>query len=42
MAYVASCGGTRHVFADLRQLLACASPSRSGDQLAGLAAGSEA
>ena len=29
-------------FADLRQLLACASPARSGDALAGLAAGSEA
>lgn len=42
MAYAASCGGTRYVFADLRRLLACASPLRSGDQLAGLAAGSSA
>src|SRR3978361_1143143 len=34
--------GTRHVFSDLRSLLACASPARSGDQLAGLAAASAA
>ena len=31
-------GGTRHNFPDLRALLACASPQRSGDVLAGLAA----
>lgn len=30
--------GTVHHFADLRRLLACASPLRSGDQLAGIAA----
>ena len=34
-------GGERHVFADLRTLLACASPRRSGDELAGLAASSD-
>ena len=34
--------GTRHVFSDLRSLLACASPARSGDQLAGIAAASAA
>ncbi len=33
-------GLERHHFADLRALLACASPPRSGDELAGLAAGS--
>ena len=32
--------GTRHVFEDLRTLLACATPERSGDRLAGVAAGS--
>jgi len=32
--------GTRYVFPDLRTLLARASPLRSGDQLAGIAAGS--
>lgn len=31
-------GGTRHVFTDLKALLAAASPHRSGDALAGLAA----
>lgn len=31
-------GLERHHFADLRALLACASPARSGDELAGLAA----
>lgn len=31
-------GGTRHGFADLKAVLACASPPRSGDQIAGLAA----
>ncbi len=34
--------GERHRFADLRAVLAAASPLRSGDQLAGLAAGSAA
>jgi ethanolamine ammonia-lyase large subunit len=38
MAYVSSLGFTRHHFADLRALLAAASPLRSGDVLAGLAA----
>ena len=33
-------GGTRHSFPDLRSLLARASPARSGDMLAGVAAGS--
>ncbi|MFN4278536.1 MAG: ethanolamine ammonia-lyase subunit EutB [Ferrovibrio sp.] len=37
-SYAASLNGTRHVFADLKTLLACASPLRSGDQLAGIAA----
>ena len=32
--------GTRHVFEDLRTLLACATPERSGDRLAGIGAGS--
>ena len=32
--------GTRHVFDDLRTLLACATPERSGDRLAGIGAGS--
>ncbi|EFH12642.1 ethanolamine ammonia-lyase subunit EutB [Pseudoroseomonas cervicalis] len=35
-------GGERHVFADLATLLARASPRRSGDELAGLAAESDA
>jgi len=39
--YAATLGGERHVFPDLRALLACASPRRSGDELAGLAADSE-
>jgi ethanolamine ammonia-lyase large subunit len=34
--------GESHVFADLKALLACASPRRSGDELAGLGASSEA
>lgn len=34
-------GGERWHFADLRTLLACATPARSGDQLAGVAASSE-
>lgn len=33
-------GSREHVFADLRELLACASPARSGDELAGIAADS--
>ena len=33
--------GTRHVFADLKAVLAAASPRRSGDELAGLAAASD-
>lgn len=36
--YGATIGGTRHTFPDLRSLLARASPLRSGDQLAGVAA----
>ncbi len=35
-------GGTRYVFADLRSLLARATPLRSGDALAGVAAGTAA
>ncbi len=35
-------GGETHAFADLKTLLACASPRRSGDELAGLAASSDA
>ncbi|WP_439597455.1 ethanolamine ammonia-lyase subunit EutB [Falsiroseomonas sp.] len=42
MGFSAVVGGTRHVFADLRQLLACATPFRSGDALAGIAAESAA
>ncbi len=42
MGFSATVGSTRHVFADLRQLLACATPFRSGDALAGLAAESAA
>lgn len=34
--------GTRHRFRDMKHLLACASPQRSGDALAGLCAQSEA
>jgi ethanolamine ammonia-lyase large subunit len=36
--YAATVGGTRYGFADLRRLLAKASPARSGDRLAGIAA----
>lgn len=39
---IALAGGERHRFPDLRTLLAAASPRRSGDELAGLAAGSDA
>ncbi|RZT31897.1 ethanolamine ammonia-lyase subunit EutB [Cupriavidus agavae] len=41
MAFAHTVGARRHVFADLRTLLARASPARSGDALAGLAADSE-
>jgi ethanolamine ammonia-lyase large subunit len=40
--YVTSFGGETYRFDDLKQVLACASPRRSGDELAGLAAGSDA
>ncbi len=42
MPYVHSLGGTAYVFPDLRTLLARATPHRSGDALAGLAAASAA
>ncbi|KQP29486.1 MULTISPECIES: ethanolamine ammonia-lyase subunit EutB [unclassified Methylobacterium] len=42
MAYRCDLGGERHTFADLKQVLAAASPLRSGDELAGLAATSDA
>jgi len=42
MAFAHTIGGTRHVFADLRTLLARATPFRSGDALAGVAAASAA
>jgi ethanolamine ammonia-lyase large subunit len=42
LAYAHTIGGTRHIFADLRTLLARATPFRSGDALAGLAAQSAA
>ena len=38
MGFQASVGALSYGFADLRELLAKASPARSGDQLAGLAA----
>jgi ethanolamine ammonia-lyase large subunit len=40
MRYQCDLSGTRFDFADLRQLLAVASPARSGDELAGLGAAS--
>ena len=40
--YVSAFHGERHRFADLRAVLAAASPRRSGDELAGLAATSDA
>jgi len=40
MAYRHAIDATSHVFADLRDLLAKATPARSGDRLAGIAAGS--
>uniref|UniRef100_UPI001F0229A3 ethanolamine ammonia-lyase subunit EutB n=1 Tax=Falsiroseomonas oryziterrae TaxID=2911368 RepID=UPI001F0229A3 len=42
MAFAHSIGGTRHVFDDLRTLMARATPFRSGDALAGVAAASAA
>src|SRR5215467_13916704 len=39
--YSATIASSRYVFGDLKTLLAKASPPRSGDQLAGLAAASE-
>ncbi|MBB3997963.1 ethanolamine ammonia-lyase subunit EutB [Aureimonas pseudogalii] len=42
MGYHWDLGGTRYGFADLKRLLAAASPRRSGDELAGLAATSDA
>ncbi|MBS0961000.1 MULTISPECIES: ethanolamine ammonia-lyase subunit EutB [Acetobacter] len=42
MGYGYTIGGEHYVFADLKTLLAKASPLRSGDQLAGLAASSDA
>ena len=42
MGFAHTVGGTRHVFEDLRTLLACATPARSGDALAGVAARSAA
>ena len=41
MTYRQDLGGTRYVFDDLKSLLACASPERSGDRLAGISASSE-
>jgi ethanolamine ammonia-lyase large subunit len=40
MSHSATVGGERFAFADLRELMAKATPLRSGDQLAGLAAAS--
>src|ERR1700761_7150792 len=40
MAYRHTIGATSYVFADLRELMAKASPPRSGDRLAGVAADS--
>lgn len=42
MSYASAAAGTRYAFPDLRTLLAKASPARSGDRLAGLAATSDA
>ncbi len=41
-SYRQAAGGTHYVFADLKALLAAASPRRSGDELAGLAARTDA
>jgi len=40
MGFISIVGNTRYTFDSLRELLAKASPLRSGDVLAGLAAGS--
>lgn len=40
MSYNADVGATRYVFADLKDLMAKATPPRSGDRLAGIAASS--
>jgi ethanolamine ammonia-lyase large subunit len=40
--YARTLGAERYLFEDLRSVLACASPLRSGDQLAGIAASSNA
>ncbi len=40
--HVSILGGERHVFAGLTSLLACASPRRAGDELAGLGAETDA
>src|SRR5207237_474177 len=40
MVYRQIIGAISHVFADLRELLAKATPPRSGDRLSGIAAGS--
>ncbi len=42
MGFQSTLGGERYVFRDLKHLLAAASPRRSGDELAGLSAGSDA
>jgi ethanolamine ammonia-lyase large subunit len=42
MSFVHDSGGTRYAFPDLRAVMACASPQRSGDELAGVAARSAA
>ena len=42
MTYASNFGGERHRFADLRDVLAKASHRRSGDELAGIAAASDA
>ncbi|WP_207460105.1 ethanolamine ammonia-lyase subunit EutB [Azospirillum sp. SYSU D00513] len=39
--YAHTLGRQRHVFDDLRAVMACASPRRSGDELAGIAADSD-
>ncbi len=42
MTYVCDFAGERHLFTSLAQVMACASPARSGDALAGLVAQSAA
>jgi len=42
MGFTHTLGGTTYRFPDLKDLLAKASPARSGDQLAGIAAASSA